>query len=144
MALTPFHVAVAVHDLDAARAFYTGLLNCPEGRSDARWIDFNLFGHQLVCHLVEARSHPPARNLVDGESVPVPHYGVVLDWKSWQTLAEKLQREHADFLLAPGIRFAGQPGEQGTFFIADPSGNVLEFKSMRHPDNLFATEAVSS
>jgi extradiol dioxygenase family protein len=137
MSLNPFHVAVPVDDLDAARRFYGDLLGCPEGRSDSHWIDFNLYGHQFVCHLSPAAVDSVA-NTVDGKQVPVPHYGVVLDWTDWQALADRLRAAGISFVLEPGVRFAGQPGEQATFFVADPAGNVLEFKAMRHPDNLFA------
>ncbi len=138
MSLSPFHVAVPVDDLDAARRFYAGLLGCPEGRSDTRWIDFNLYGHQFVCHLSPSAPEHGAVNIVDGKQVPVPHYGVVLGWTDWQRLTDRLQQAEVSFLLEPGVRFAGEAGEQATFFIADPAGNVLEFKAMRHPENLFA------
>ena len=132
--LTPFHLAIPVTDLDRARAFYAGLLGCAEGRSAARWVDFNLFGHQLVCHLVdegEAWGGSQKRNLVDGEQVPVPHFGVVLPWSDWQELVSRLQASHVDFVIEPSIRFAGKAGEQAIFFLYDPSGNALEFKSFR-------------
>lgn len=138
MTLRPFHVAVPVHDLDAAREFYGGLLGCPEGRSAEQWVDFNLYGHQFVCHRTGDMSSPACHNDVDGKRIPVPHYGVVLDWREWELLAESLRQADAEFIVAPNVRFAGQPGEQATLFIADPSGNVLEFKAMRNPDNLFA------
>jgi extradiol dioxygenase family protein len=138
MSLRPFHVAVPVHDLAAARQFYGEVLGCPEGRSSEHWIDFDLFGHQFVCHYAGEDSAPVVRNEVDGKLVPVPHYGVVLDWPDWELLAESLQKFGAKFILAPNVRFAGEPGEQATMFIADPSGNVLEFKAMRHPENLFS------
>ena len=140
MALTPFHVAVPVTDLVAARDFYTGLLGCPEGRSDEQWVDFNLFGHQFVCHLVSRDDIQHSANEVDGERVPVPHYGLVLAWNDWNTLVSKLENARATFVIEPGVRFSGQPGEQATFFIADPAGNVLEFKALRNPDNLFARQ----
>ena len=141
MGLPPFHVAVPVDDLAAARTFYAGLLGCAEGRSDAHWVDFNLYGHQLVCHLVAAdRQVPPAANPVDGEQVPVPHYGVVLDWAGWEQLVKQLRAADVRFMIEPGVRFAGQAGEQATLFIADPAGNVLEFKALRHPHNLFALQ----
>lgn len=132
--LTPFHLAIPVTDLDRARAFYGGLLGCAEGRSAARWVDFNLFGHQLVCHLVDegdALGCSQKRNLVDGEQVPVPHFGVVLHWPDWQGLVSRLQASHVDFVIEPSIRFAGKAGEQAIFFLYDPSGNALEFKSFR-------------
>jgi len=137
MGIRPFHVAIPVSDLEAARRFYGGLLGCPEGRSDAGWIDFNLYGHQFVCHLSEAKlSHSAAA--VDAQSVPVPHYGVVLDWPAWQELADRLSAAGTEFICKPAIRFAGEPGEQATMFLADPSGNALEFKAMRDDSKLFA------
>jgi hypothetical protein len=128
-----------VHDLAAARAFYGGLFGCPEGRSSAEWVDFDLFGHQLVAHLDRARRAPvQATNAVDGQEVPVPHFGVVLPWQAWHDLAERLTRSGQHFVIAPGIRFAGQVGEQATFFLYDPSGNALEFKAFQDPEQLFA------
>lgn len=135
--LRPFHVAVPVHDLDAARAFYGGLLGCAEGRSAAAWVDFNLYGHQLVCHCVPTAA-VAASNPVDGDQVPVPHYGVVLGWDEWRVLAARLQAAGVSFVVSPTIRFAGLPGEQATLFLCDPSGNALEFKALRDPAALFA------
>ncbi|MFO1425842.1 MAG: VOC family protein [Steroidobacteraceae bacterium] len=135
----PFHLAVPVHDLAAARAFYGGLFGCPEGRSDALWVDFDFFGHQLVAHLDPSkRAAPLHTNPVDGQDVPVPHFGVVLEWPAWQALAGRLAAAGVQFVIEPGIRFAGQVGEQATFFLYDPSGNALEFKSFRDPTRLFA------
>jgi hypothetical protein len=115
------------------------LLGCPEGRSDTDWIDFNLYGHQFVCHRSDAAGDQPAAvNTVDGERVPVPHYGVVLDWQAWEALADRLAAAGISFLIEPTVRFPGKPGEQATLFVADPSGNVLEFKAMRDSSNLFA------
>lgn len=136
----PFHLAIPVHDLAAARAFYGGLFGCPEGRSDLEWVDFDFFGHQLVAHLdptrrVEAAAH---HNQVDGKDVPVPHFGVVLEWQAWQDLSRRLTSAGVRFVIEPGIRFAGQVGEQATFFLYDPSGNALEFKAFRDPSRLFA------
>lgn len=136
--LTPFHLAFPVHDLAAARAFYGGVLGCPEGRCSDRWIDFDLFGHQIVAHLAEglgARAHNP----VDGHDVPVPHFGVVLEWGEFHALAERLRSRGVVFAIEPHIGFAGQPGEQATMFFLDPSGNALEFKSFRDFGKLFAT-----
>ncbi len=138
MTIPPFHLAFPVHDLQAARAFYGGLLGCPEGRSDAQWIDFDFFGHQIVAHLadgMEARRHS---NPVDGHDVPVPHFGAVLSLEQWQALADRLTAAGTDFVIKPNIRFRGQPGEQATMFFLDPSGNALELKAMRDPSNLFA------
>ena len=139
MPLSPFHLAIAVHDLGAARAFYGGLLGCPEGRSDPSWVDFDLFGHQLVAHLdPAAQAHVRASNPVDGHDVPVPHFGVVLEWNAWQALVEHMRAAGARFVLAPYIRFEGAVGEQATFFLYDPSGNALEFKAFRDRTQLFA------
>ncbi len=138
MSLSPFHLAIPVHDLAAARAFYGGLFGCPEGRSSAEWVDFDLFGHQLVAHLDRSRrAHVQATNVVDGHEVPVPHFGVVLPWQVWHSLAERLTRAGQQFVIAPGIRFQGQVGEQATFFLVDPSGNALEFKAFQDPGQLF-------
>ena len=134
-ALTPFHLAIPVHDLAAARAVYGGVLGCPEGRSADRWIDYDLFGHQLVCHRVDglrpavAGDDALASNPVDGHDVPVPHFGVVLELPDWQALAERLRAAGTRFVIEPHVRFAGQPGEQATLFLLDPSGNALEFKA---------------
>ncbi len=138
MSLQPFHVAVPVHDLSAARRFYGGILGCPEGRSAAEWVDFDLYGHQFVCHLATAPAAADMTNPVDGHDVPVPHYGVVLQWADWEALADRLTRAGVVFVIEPTVRFAGQPGEQATLFLRDPSGNALEFKAMRNEANLFA------
>ena len=143
--LTPFHVAVQVRDIDEARHFYAEVLGCSEGRSAPQWVDFNLYGHQFVCHLNPAlgrqgriASH---YNPVDGHGVPVPHCGVVLEIGQWQLLAERLRSHHVEFVIEPHVRFAGEPGEQATLFLLDPSGNALEFKSFRDiAAQLFATE----
>lgn len=139
--LTPFHLAIPVHDLDAARAFYGGLFGCREGRSAARWVDYDLFGHQLVCHQVDGMPRPVAgANAVDGHDVPVPHFGVVLEMDDWQALAERLRAAGATFGIEPHVRFRGQPGEQATLFLLDPSGNALEFKAFADIEGqLFAT-----
>jgi extradiol dioxygenase family protein len=133
----PFHLAFPVHDLEAARGFYRDLLGCPTGRESPRWIDFNFFGHQIVAHLASS-SDPNTTNPVDGEEVPVRHFGVVLAWDEWEKLARKLEAAHCRFLIKPGVRFQGEIGEQATLFVADPSGNALEFKAFRNPDELFA------
>lgn len=138
MALSPFHLAFPVHDLAAARAFYGGVLGCPEGRSSEEWIDFDLRGHQIVAHLDPAARRAEASNPVDGHDVPVPHFGLVLDMESWRGLAERLRDAGTRFVIEPTVRFAGQPGEQATMFLLDPSGNALEFKAMARPENLFA------
>lgn len=139
--LRPFHLALPVRDLALARAFYGGLLGCAEGRSDPRWVDFNFFGHQFVCHL-----HPdlavaaPATNPVDGHDIPAPHFGVVLCLPEWEALKARLEAAGVRFLVPPHVRFRGLPGEQATLFIADPSGHVLEFKGFRELDRLFARQ----
>ncbi|WP_187770718.1 VOC family protein [Cognatilysobacter lacus] len=128
--LTPFHLAIPVHDIAAARAFYGGVLGCPEGRSAELWVDFDLYGHQLVVHRVEgATARVAGANAVDGHDVPVPHFGVVLELPDWHALAVRLADAGVDFVIAPHVRFAGQPGEQATMFLLDPSGNALEFKA---------------
>ena len=138
--LTPFHIAFPVHDLDAARAFYGGLLGCPEGRSSDAWIDFDLFGHQIVAHLKPGMGAGVAHaNPVDGHDVPVPHFGVVLDMDRWEALAGRLTAAGTTFVIEPHIRFKGQPGEQATLFFLDPSGNALEFKAFADMNSLFAT-----
>lgn len=141
MTLPPFHLAFPVHDLAAARAFYGGLLGCPEGRSDETWVDFDLFGHQIVAHLSEAPRAVIGANPVDGHDVPVPHFGVVLDMETWEQLAERLRAAAVPFVIEPYIRFKGQPGEQATLFLLDPSGNALEFKAFADRTQLFAREA---
>ena len=133
----PFHLAFPVNDLAAARAFYGGVLGCPQGRSAANWIDFDLYGHQIVAHLDPARA-PDAHNPVDGHDVPVPHFGVVLPMAQWQALADRLTQAGTDFVIAPTIRFKGLPGEQATMFFRDPAGNALEFKSFADLAQLFA------
>jgi extradiol dioxygenase family protein len=137
-ALAPFHFAFPVHDLDAARHFYGTVLGCPEGRSDRDWIDFNLYGHQIVAHRVGARDAVAGHNPVDGHDVPVPHFGVVLPPADWQALADRLRAAGVGFVIEPHTRFPGEPGEQSTMFFHDPSGNALEFKAFADLDQLFA------
>ena len=139
MTLRPFHLAFPVHDLAAARAFYGEVLGCREGRSAAQWIDFDLFGHQIVAHLDPAAKPVAASNPVDGHDVPVPHFGVVLTMDDWRALADRVAAAGISFGIAPHIRFAGQPGEQATMFFQDPSGNALEFKAFADDAMLFAT-----
>ena len=139
MPLTPFHIAFPVDDLEAARAFYGKTLGCPEGRSSAQWIDFDLFGHQIVAHLKASpegtkRHHNP----VDGHDVPVPHFGVVLTMKDWEDLAERLRAARTEFVIEPYIRFKGEVGEQATMFFLDPAGNALEFKAFADMSQIFA------
>ena len=135
--LAPFHLAFPVDDLAAARHFYGTVLGCPEGRSSDEWIDFDLFGHQIVAHLAPPRAGAH-HNAVDGHEVPVPHFGVVLDWDHFQTLAAQLRGHGVRFVIEPYIRFAGQVGEQATMFFRDPSGNALEFKAFQDRGQLFA------
>lgn len=140
MSLPPFHLAFPVHDLETARAFYGGLLGCPEGRSSDEWIDYDFFGHQIVAHLAPDTAPRRHSNEVDGHAVPVPHFGVVLPMEQWRLLAEKLRDAGVAFVIDPNIRFEGFPGEQATMFFLDPSGNALEIKAMRDPANLFARQ----
>lgn len=138
MPLTPFHIAFPVDDLDAARRFYGTTLGCPEGRSSDQWIDFNLFGHQIVAHLKPSAKENTHHNPVDGHDVPVPHFGVVLSMDDWQALAERVRAEGVSFVIEPYIRFKGEPGEQATMFFLDPAGNALEFKAFADLGQLFA------
>ena len=139
--LTPFHVAIPVHDLELARRFYRDVLNCPEGRSSDHWVDFNLYGHQFVIHY-QAKNENSSQhhNDVDGHAVPVPHYGVVLEWHDWETLSLRLKDHGIPFIIEPHIRFEGQAGEQATMFFLDPCGNALEFKSFKDFSNIFAVD----
>ena len=134
--LPPFHLAIPVHNLKEAKHFYGDLLNCSEGRSSERWIDYNFFGHQLVVHL-DSSNMKKSFNLVDGESVPIPHFGLVLDWNDWELMREKLENSKIEFIIKPYIRFKGQIGEQATMFFLDPSGNALEFKAFKNINQLF-------
>ena len=138
MALRPFHLAIPVDDLAAARQFYGDVLGCPEGRSDERWIDFSLEGHQLVVHQVDGAGGDRGVQAVDGHGVPVPHFGVVLTMDRWRWLADRLRDAGAVFVLPPQVRFVGRPGEQATFFLRDPAGNALEFKAFADDGQLFA------
>ena len=138
MRLRPFHLAVTVDDLAAARAFYGGVLGCREGRSADRWIDFDLYGHQFVTHLDEGKRTIEACNPVDGHGVPVPHFGIVLTMADWQALADRLRAAGTAFAMEPTVRFKGQVGEQATMFFRDPAGNALEFKAFADDAMLFA------
>ncbi|PWV83198.1 VOC family protein [Halomonas sp. A11-A] len=140
MSLSPFHLAIPVHDLPAARTFYGEVFGLAEGRSSEQWVDFDFFGHQLVIH-----EHPKMpyqeqsnTNAVDGHDVPVPHFGVVLGWEEWETLAERLRARGTAFVIEPYVRFKGQVGEQATMFLLDPCGNALEFKAFKDMSQLFA------
>ncbi|MEM9859669.1 MAG: VOC family protein, partial [Bacteroidota bacterium] len=134
----PFHLAFPVDNLDAARRFYKEILECEEGRSSDRWIDFNLYGHQIVAHLAPEECGLAKTGDVDGDQVPVKHFGVILDWSDWEKLAEKLKNKEIKFIIEPHIRFKGEVGEQATMFFLDPSGNALEFKSFKDMSQVFA------
>ena len=138
--VNPFHLAIPVKNLERCRKFYGEVLSCTEGRSDTHWVDFDFFGHQLVIH--QSGDHEPKgpdlSNAVDSHQVPVPHFGVVLDWEQWQALSERLRDLEIKFLIEPYIRFEGKPGEQATMFFLDPEGNALEFKAFKDMGQLFA------
>ncbi|MFC4219330.1 VOC family protein [Flagellimonas marina] len=136
--ITPFHVAIPVHNLDECRVFYRDVLECKEGRSSDHWVDFNFFGHQLVIHYKPKSEEDLHTNPVDGKNVPVPHYGVVLEWDTFQSFSKKMEEKGIDFVIAPYIRFKGEPGEQATMFFLDPAGNALEFKAFKDMGQLFA------
>lgn len=142
MKLTPFHIALQVRNIKEARDFYGEILGFPEGRSDENWVDFNMFGHQFVCHLNPELGFSgkvdSLYNNIDGHGVPIPHAGVVLEMEDWQAFSEKLKNNSIEFIVEPYIRFKGKPGEQATMFFLDPSGNALEFKAFRNiEDQLF-------
>ncbi len=136
--MTPFHLAFPVEDLEKTTYFYGTVLGCSLGRSAERWVDFNFFGHQISAHLAE-EAQEASTNAVDGDNVPVRHFGAILEWEKWEALAERIRIHQLTFRIEPRIRFQGQPGEQGTFFIDDPSGNSLEFKTFRQFSSIFAT-----
>lgn len=138
--MIPFHLAFAVTDLEATERFYRDVLGCRVGRRDTRWIDFDFFGHQISAHLVDDAATEVANNEVDGDEVPTRHFGAVLPWDRWEALAARLEAEGVPFLIPPRVRFEGRAGEQGTFFVRDPSGNALEMKSFRDPSRLFARD----
>jgi hypothetical protein len=135
--MNPFHLAIPVLDLEATRVFYVNILGCEIGRFSDQWIDFNFFGHQVSAHLKPEAVEVVPSNSVDGEDVPVRHFGLVLPWEEWQDLSERLQDLSVEFIIKPTIRFQGQSGEQATMFIKDPSNNALEFKAFKHPSMLF-------
>ena len=139
-ALSPFHLAIPVSDLQTSLIFYEDMLGCGRGRESADWVDLNFYGHQLVLHRVTTTEGPSASNPVDGEQVPVPHFGVVLPWPDFESLAEQLASRGAVFEIPPTTRFAGRVGEQRTLFLTDPSGNCIEFKAFRDPNRLFASD----
>jgi uncharacterized protein len=133
-----FHLAFPVNDLADTREFYGGVLGCSEGRSSERWIDFDLYGHQIVAHLAENGAGVRASNHVDVDSVPVPHFGIILPMNEWEELAERLRNHGVEFVIEPKIRFKGEVGEQATMFFLDPSGNALEFKAFADFSQVFA------
>ncbi len=137
---TPFHLAFPVLEIESTRRFYVDLLGCRVGRMSERWIDFNLGGNQISAHVVENGEGLCTTNEVDGDVVPVRHFGLVLPWEDWHALAERLKEAQVPFVIEPRIRFAGQVGEQATMFLRDPSGNALEFKSFQNPGRLFASD----
>ena len=134
----PFHLAIPVHDIELCRSFYRNIIQCEGGRSDTKWVDFNLYGHQFVIHLDENKKHDLVSNPVDGHDVPIPHFGVVLPMHEWDALAERLKKHKVEFIIEPYIRFKGEIGEQATMFFLDPSGNALEFKAFKDINLLFA------
>ena len=136
--LAPFHLAIPVHNLSACRNFYTHVLNLEEGRSSDHWVDYNFFGHQLVIHYKPKTEEDLHTNAVDGKAVPVPHFGVVLNWNDFHSFADDLRLKNIDFIIEPYIRFKGEVGEQATMFFKDPSGNALEFKAFKDTRQLFA------
>ena len=136
--ISPFHLAIPVWNLEECRKFYADILECPQGRSSTHWVDFNLFGHQLVVHYKPKNENQNHCNEVDGKQVPVPHFGVVLPWQTFHYFAEKLKQKGIQFIIEPYIRFEGEVGEQATLFFLDPSGNALEFKAFKNPNQLFA------
>lgn len=136
--LSPFHIAIPVHNLEECRKFYGDILQCEEGRSSDQWVDFNLFGHQLVIHYKPRSEEELHTNPVDGKDVPVPHYGVVLPWEDFVPFAAHLRNKGVAFIIEPYIRFEGEVGEQATMFFLDPAGNALEFKAFKNIDQLFA------
>ncbi|MFZ3004645.1 MAG: VOC family protein [Phenylobacterium sp.] len=138
MTLPRFHLAFPVRDLEEARAFYGGLLGCPEGRSSPDWIDFDFYGHQIVAHLSPDEVGHKSTSAVDGEDVPVRHFGAILTLPQWEAMAAKLEAAGTRFVIAPQIRFKGEPGEQATLFFLDPSGNALEFKAFANDAMVFA------
>ena len=135
-----FHLAIPVNDIETTRRFYVDVLGCAVGREAKRWIDFNFFGHQVSAHVKPEQTAKVLTNPVDGESVPVRHFGLVLQWHDWQALVDQLDEKQVEYLIKPTVRFKGKPGEQATLFITDPSGNALEFKSFKDPQQLFASD----
>ena len=135
--LLPFHLAIPVNDLEKSRNFYKNILGCEEGRSSNHWVDFNFFGHQLVIHYKEKESDDTKTNPVDGKDVPIPHFGIILEWNNFDSFSSKLKSENINFIIEPYLRFSGLPGEQKTMFFKDPFGNALEFKSFKQDSEIF-------
>ena len=138
--MQPFHLAFPVHDLNIAKNFYTNFLNCKIGRYSDEWIDFNLFGHQIVAHLDKNMKINEKNNNVDGKEVPLRHFGIIMKWEDWSVFANELKQKNINFLIEPYTRFKGKPGEQATMFFKDPSGNALEFKSFKNSKMIFKAE----
>ena len=136
--LPPFHLAISVNNLEVCRLYYREILGCIEGRSSDYWVDFDFFGHQLVIHLDKNKSVPSSSNSVDGKEVPVPHFGIILEWKVFNNFVDILTKKKIKFIIKPYTRFKGLPGEQSTMFFKDPSGNYLEFKSFKNPKQIFS------
>ncbi len=138
MPISPFHLAIPVKEINETRTFYREIIGCEEGRSSDHWVDFNFYGHQLVIHISDNVNKADATNAVDGHDVPVPHFGIVLPYSEWESLAERISKAGIKFIIEPYIRFKGETGEQATMFFRDPSGNNLEFKAFKNMDQLFA------
>ena len=136
--LSPFHLAIPVNNIAKCKIFYKEILGCTEGRSSDNWVDFDLFGHQLVIHFQESNNKNLHTNPVDGKDVPIPHFGVILEWENFKRFSSKLKKKGVEFIIKPYIRFEGEPGEQATMFFKDPSGNALEFKSFKDSSQIFA------
>ena len=136
--LSPFHLAIPVNNIAKCKIFYKEILGCIEGRSSDNWVDFDLFGHQLVIHFQESNNKNLHTNPVDGKDVPIPHFGVILEWENFKRFSSKLEKKGVEFIINPYIRFEGEPGEQATMFFKDPSGNALEFKSFKDSSQIFA------
>lgn len=134
----PFHLAFPINDINETKSFYKKILGCKIGREDVKWVDFDFFGHQLSAHVKPDELKNTKKNAVDGKDVPVRHFGVILEWKAWHSLSEKLKENNISFIIEPYIRFEGEVGEQATMFFLDPSGNALEFKSFKDPKQIFA------
>jgi len=136
----PFHLAFQVRELASTRRFYRECLGCEEGRSSDHWVDFDFFGHQITAHVIRTTPPEPPTNPVDGDRVPIPHFGAILPWDRWESLARRVEAHGIDFVIGPRVRFEGEAGEQGTFFVQDPSGNYMEFKSFKDMAGVFASE----